>query len=423
VGTGWQLALIAALVATNAVLAGSEVALVSLREGQVRRIARRGGAGQVVAQLARDPNRYLATTQIGITLAGFLASATAAVSLTEPLVAGLRPLGAAARPVAVVAVTTILSLVTLVWGELAPKRLAMQHAVRWSLLVARPVSALAALVRPVVWLLGAATDATIWVLGGDPTRRRARITEEEIGELVAAEGIYTTAERQVIAGALEATHRTLRQVARPRPWIVALQDRTPVDDAVRTLVRTGHTRAPVYRERLDDADRTVALLDLVGRAGTVGAHASAAVVLPESMALVDALRALQAERQELALVVSEHGGVDGLITVEDLVEELVGDIRDRDDAGVRDVVRHRDGSLTLAGHFPMHDLVDLDVDLPAGTYVTLAGLVLDRLGRLPAVGDQIELAGWRITVTAVDGNAITWLHLAPATSTRTDRDA
>jgi putative hemolysin len=289
----------------------------------------------------------------------------------------------------------------------------MQHAERWALLAARPLSVLATLTRPAVVLLARATNAAIWVLGGDPTRGRAVVTEEEIRDLVAAGGMYSAAERRVITGSLEATHRTLRQVARPRPQIVAFAAHLPVAAAIRQLLDSGHVRAPVYRDRLDDADRVVSLLDLVGRTGTVAEHARAAVALPESMPLIEAVRALQRERQLMALVVSEYGGVEGLVTVEDLVEEVVGEIYDEYDPQVRDAVRHTDGSWTLAGRFPVHDLVDLDVELPAGDYVTLAGLVLQRLGRLPSEGDQLELEGWRITVLSVREHAIDQVRLDP----------
>ncbi len=411
--TGWQLALVVALIMANALFAGSEIALISLREGQVRRLAQQGRRGQLTAQLARDPNRFLATIQIGITLAGFLASATAAVTLAEPVIEQLTALGAAARPVAIVVVTTLLTFVTLVVGELAPKRLAMQHVERWALLAARPLAALATITRPAVWLLGKATDATIWLFGGDPGRGREAATDEEVRDLIASGGLYTRAERQVITGALEATDRTLRQVVRPRPQVLAFAGDLSVAAAIDQLRAAGHTRAPVYRERLDDADRVVSLLDLVGRSGAVADHARTAVALPEFLPLIDALRALQTARHTMAVVVSEYGGVEGIVTVEDLVEEFVGEIHDEYDRDVRSAVRHPDGSLTVAGHFPVHDLVDLDVDLPAGDYVTVAGLVLDHLGRLPGPGDELDVEGWRITVLGVQHHAIQQVRLVP----------
>jgi len=412
VGIAWQVGLVVVLVLVNAFLAGSEMALVSLREGQLRRLAATGGRGRAVAALAHDPNQFLATVQIGITLAGFLASATAAVTLAEPLVEPLAVLGRAARPVAIVVVTLVVALVTLVIGELAPKRLAMQRAEPWALMAARPLAAMAAVVRPAVWLLARSTDLVVALLGGDPTRGRAVVTEEEVRDLIAGGSLYTDEERRIITGALEATNRVLRQVMRPRSDVFALGDGVAVDDAVRALVDARHTRAPVFHQELDDADRTVALLDLIGADGTVDDHARPATVVPESLPLVGALRMLQAAASPMALVVSEHGGFEGIVTMEDLVEELVGEIDDEYDRDVQAVVRQPDGSLTVVGGFPIHDLVDVGVDLPAGEYVTVAGLVQDVLQRLARPGDEITVGDWRLRILSVRGRTVREVRLS-----------
>jgi putative hemolysin len=415
VGLGWQIALVLLLVVINAVLAGSEIALLSLREGQLHRLEQRGSRGRAVADLARDPNRFLATIQIGITLAGFLASATAAVTLAGPLVAVLEgPLGRAAQPVAVVLVTSVLTFVTLVVGELAPKRVALQRPEGWSLAVGRPLTGLAAVARPVVWLLGRATDVAVRLMRGDPQLRQGAVTQEEIRDLIATGGLYTREERRIITGALEATDRVLRQVMRPRPSIVALPGDLDVETAVDRLLEAGHTRAPVYAGELDDADRVASLIDLVGRHGSVAHHAREALVLPESVAVIDALRSLQSARQTMALVVSEYGGLEGIVTVEDLVEELVGEIHDEYDRDVRDVVRHPDGSVTVVGSFPVHDLVDLGIDLPGGEYVTVGGLVQDRLARLAEAGDRMTVGAWELEVRAVHGRAVRAVRIGRA---------
>jgi putative hemolysin len=419
-GIGWQIALVFVLIGINAVFAGSELALLSLREGQLDRMEREGGTGRIVAGLARDPNRFLATIQVGITLAGFLASATAAVALAEPLVEPLGVLGAAARPAAVVLVTAVLTFLTLVLGELAPKRLALQRPEGWARVVARPLAGVSRLARPVVWLLGFATDLVVRLAGGDPTRGRDEVTSEEIRDMVRSAELYSRDERRIITGALEATDRVLRQVMRPRPTVLALPADLLAADGLQRLVEAGHSRAPVFVTRLDDAGRVVALRDLVGVAGTVGDHARPAPVLPESVALVDALRQLQAARQPMALVVSEHGGVEGIVTVEDLVEELVGEIHDEHDRDLSDAVRHADGSVQVVGHFPVHDLVDLGVDLPRGEYVTVAGLVQDELQRLPATGDRLVVAAWSLHVDAMRGRAVERVTLSPTAAPSDD---
>lgn len=409
-----QLGLVLALVLLNAAFAGSEMALVSLRQGQLRRLEQRGGSGAVLAHLARDPNRFLATIQIGITLAGFLASASAAVSLAGPLVEPLSGVfGGAARPVAITLVTVAVSFVTLVLGEMAPKRIAMQRAERWGLLVARPLALLAQVTRPAVWLISVSSDLVVRLLGGDPQRQREEITEEELRDLVVSQPTLTRDERTIMAGAFEFADRTLRQVLVPRNRIVALPAELPVEEAITALAAAGHSRAPVYRDTLDDLVGTVSLRALVDAEGAVADHVQDSVILPETATALDALRVLQRERQQLAVVVDEHGATEGLITVEDLLEELVGEIWDEGDPDIQMVRRNPDGSLTVAGSFPIHDLPDIGVELPSGEYSTIAGLILERLGYLPAVGETLTVEGWQLRVAKATDRSITSVVLTP----------
>ncbi len=412
-GIGVQLALVAFLIVLNAAFAGSEIALISLREGQLARLEQRSAAGRALARLARDPNRFLSTIQIGITLAGFLASATAAVALAEPLVEPLAFLGGAARPTAIFLITLVLAFVTLVFGELAPKRLAMQRAEPWGLLAARPLAVMAKLAAPAIWLLSKATNLTVRLLGGDPDRDRQEVTEEEIRDLVATQVTYTDEERRIIEGALEVADRTLRQILVPRNRVIALPAELDVAEALERLVAAGHSRAPVFTDDLDDADRSVSLLGLVGRHGTVGDHAQPALVLPESLNAVVALRELQDRRRQLALVVSEHGGVDGIVTVEDLVEELVGEIYDEHDRDVRSVVHESDGSVVVPGTFPVHDLIDLGVPTVSEDATTVGGLLTEQLGRLPAVGDTTKVDGDTFEVLEVRGHTAPRIRIRP----------
>jgi putative hemolysin len=414
-GIGGQLALVGFLIVLNAAFAGSEIALISLREGQLTRLEHRSARGRALAKLAREPNRFLSTIQIGITLAGFLASATAAVALAEPLVEPLAFLGRAARPAAIFTITLGLTFITLVFGELVPKRIAMQRAEGWALLAARPLTALARLTAPAIWLLSHATDLTVRLLGGDPDRDRQDVTVEEIRDLIASQSSYTDEQRRIIDGALEVADRTLRQIVVPRSRIVALADSLDVDAALARLTAAGHSRAPVYTEQLDDAERTISVLGLVGRTGTVGDHARPALALPESLDAVSALRELQTERQQLALVVSEHGGVEGIITVEDLVEELVGEIYDEHDRDVQTVEHLPDGSLMLPGTFPLHDLVDLDIDVPPHREVTtIGGLIVNELGRFPKRGDVVQVHGLHLEVVTVRRRTPESVHLRQA---------
>ncbi len=412
-GIWLQVGLVLVLVAANAAFAGSELALISLREGQLRRLEQEGGRGRLVARLARDPNQFLSTIQIGITLAGFLASAVAAVSLAEPLVPLLGVLGQAAEPVAVVLVTMLLTYLTLVVGELAPKRIALQRPERWARRAARPLAWLSMLTRPVVWLLSRSTDLLVGLAGGDPRRQREAVTQEEVRDLIATQASFSPQQRTILIGAFELTERRLRDVVVPRRDVVALPANAVVDEGIRRLVVTGHSRAPVFRGDLDEVVGLVHLRDLLDASGRVADHIRAALVLPESMGVLDALRRLQAERQQLAIVINEYGATEGIVTVEDLLEELVGEIYDEFDLDSQGVQRQPDGSLVLPGSFPVHDLPDLGISLPEGPYATVAGLILDRLGRLPDPGETIQVDRWRLEVLAVERNAITRVRLLP----------
>src|SRR5215208_7134805 len=402
-----EIGLVLVLVVVNAAFAGSEVALISLREGQLRRLEHEGGRGRLVAQLARDPNQFLSTIQIGITLAGFLASAAAAVALAEPLVPLLEFLGRAAEPVAVLLVTVVLTYLTLVIGELAPKRIALQRPEPWAKRADRPLTLITTLTRPAVWLLSRSTDLLVRLAGGDPNIQRQTVTEEEVRDLVATQASFSPQHRTILVGALELTDRVLRDVLVPRREVIALTVNTPVQDAVRTLVSTTHGRAPVYQGDLDDVIGVAHLVDLVDARGRVADHCRPALALPESIRVLDALRRMQTERQTLAIVLNEYGGTEGIVTVEDLLEELVGDIYDEFDRDSHGIQRQPDGSIVLAGSFPIHDLPDLGLTLPEGPYTTVAGLVLDRLGRLPEKGETVEVDGWRLEVLGVERRAIT----------------
>lgn len=412
-----QLALVAVLILVNAALSGSEMALVTLREGQVRQLRRRSRSGERLAQLVRDPNRYLATIQLGITLAGFLASAAAAVSLAEPLVGPLGFLGGAARPTAVVAVTVLLTFVTLVVGELAPKRLAMQRAERWGLLSARPLDLLARLSRPAIWLLSAATDTVVRLAGGDPRARRQEMTEDELREMLVSQRGLSAQQREILAGAFDIAGRTLREILVPRLEVTMLPAALPTGDGLRRLAAAGRSRAPVVGPGgLDDVGGVVHIRDLVDAGPrTVGDRARPPLLLPGTLPVADALRQLRQHHQKLALVVDEHGGVAGMITVEDLLEEVVGELYDETDRDVSGVTREPDGSLLLPGDFPLHDLADLGVRLRfpvSREYTTLAGLVLAGLGHLPSgPGEVVRLPGLTLEVVAVADRAVRRVRL------------
>jgi putative hemolysin len=408
-----EIGLVLLLVVINAAFAGSEVALISLREGQLRRLEQEGEQGRLVARLARDPNQFLSTIQIGITLAGFLASAAAAVSLAQPLVPLLEGLGRAAEPVAVLLVTMVLTYLTLVVGELAPKRIALQRPERWARRAARPLAVVSTLTRPAVWLLSKSTDVLVRLAGADPGRQREEVTEEEVRDMIVTGAVFRPEQRRILAETIELGERRLSDVLVPRRDVVAIPAEATVKEAIQTLLQSTHGRGPVYRGDLDNVLGLVTLQDLVGVEGLVADCVRPILALPDSMDVLEALRRLQAARGQLAIVVDEYGGTAGIITVEDLLEELVGEIYDEFDPDFRGVKRRPDGSMVLPGSFPVHDLPDLGVSLPEGSYATVAGLILERLGRIPSAGDAVEIDRWRLEVLTMDRNAIGRVRLDP----------
>ncbi|HYQ65272.1 hemolysin family protein [Actinophytocola sp.] len=416
-GYWWNIVLVGVLVVLNALFAGSEIALISLREGQLRSLERRGTAAcRTLVRLARDPNRFLATIQIGITLAGFLASAAAAVSLAEPVAPLFSFLGSAREAVAIALITLILTFFTLVFGELAPKRLAMQNAERWALTVARPLDFLSRLSRPAVWVLGKTTDLIVRVFGGDPKASSEQLSPEELRDLVIGHRGLNAEQRTIITGALEIHERILREVLVPRRNVFTIRADVPTPDARNALASSGHTRAPIVRDgHLDDVIGVVTLRDLLDDSRPLSEVARPPVVFPDSVRVSDALRRFKDEREQFALIANEHGAIDGIVTLEDLLEEIVGEIYDETDPDIMAVQTRPDGALQLPGTFPIHDLVDLGVEItdrPEGDYATIAGLVLTALGRIPTQpGDQVVLSEWTIEVTAVAHHAITEVRL------------
>lgn len=410
-GQAWpQLVLVGVLVIVNGILAGSEIALISLRESQLNRLERRGGAGEVVARLARDPNRFLSTIQIGITLAGFLASATAAVTLAEPVEPLFEFMGDAARTTAIVVVTLLLSFLTLVLGELAPKRLALQRAETWSLLVGRPLHWMAVATTPFVWLLSVTTDAVVRLLGGQPGSRREEVDLEELREMISGARMLSEDHQDVLEGAFEIADRTLREVVVPRTQVFTLPADGTAGDAVPSLLQAGYSRAPVISGRdLDDTVGIVHVRDLMAAPpdSPVGELAGPAEALPETVPVLRAMRTMQEQRLQMILVVDEHGGVDGMVTLEDLMEEVVGEIYDEFDRDVASAWRDPDGSMVVSGRYPVHDLEDLGIHVPRGAYTTVAGMILDALGEVPErPGDRITVDGWEVTVLSVRGRSI-----------------
>ena len=406
-GLWLNLGLVGVLVLVNAAFSGSEMALVSLRESQLAQLEREGTArGKRLVALARDPNRFLATIQIGITLAGFLASAAAAVSLAAPLVPYLSVLGGAAEAVAIAMVTAILTVVTLVLGELAPKRIAMQRALPWAMIAVGPIDVLSRVTSPLVRMLSAASNLVVRLAGVSPDAGEAEMTREELAHLVSSQQTLHEEQREILSGALDLDTRLLREVMVPRRSVFTLGADLTISQALEELAAAGHSRAPVTR-------RGHLVVGVVhwsnvhrGRDAAVSTVVTPALYLPDTLRVIEALRQFKQQRHHLAIVLDEYGAPDGIVTLEDLLEEVVGEIYDETDRDLSTARRLEDGAVVVPGGFPLHDLPDVGIDLtPAHRdYTTVNGLVMDALGQVPRrAGDTVTVDGWQIEVLEIAG--------------------
>jgi putative hemolysin len=411
-GTWAKIALVVVFILIGGMFSATELALVSLRESQLRTLAGRGRRGQRVASLASDPNRFLAALQIGVTLAGFMSAAFGAATLAGQFAPVLERWGVPkglSSAAALISITVVIAYLSLVLGELAPKRLALQRAERLALLAAPAVDRFAALVSPFVWLLSKSTNFVVRLLGGDPGAGRERMSDEEVRAVVSGHESFGREARELIDEVFEAGDRQLREVMVPRTEVDFLEASMPVHKAVRVVSALPHSRYPVIQDGADDVVGFVHVRDLFGAAPTTRLRELARDVarLPGTKRLLPALSELRRAGVHLAIVVDEYGGTAGIVTLEDLVEELVGDIRDEYDGQQPAARRNRAGDLEVEGLLNLDDFEDeAGFALPEGPYETVAGYVQASLGHIPQVGETVEHDGHRITVTETDGRRV-----------------
>ena len=422
-GTFVNLLLVLLFVLVGGVFAGTEMALVSLRDSQVRQIEKTGKRGARTAALARNPNRFLSTVQIGVTLSGFFSAAYGASTISpdiEPILEGLG-FGPAAQPVAFIGMTLLVAYLSLVLGELVPKRLAMQSAVGFTKVLAPPLIALSEIMRPVIWLLSVSTDAVVKLFGGDPHAKREGISSEELWDMVAENDLLEESSRLILTDVFGAGDRTLQEVMRPRTEVTFIDGTMRIADA-RGLVRDGpYSRFPVIGRTPDDVLGFVHIRDLMPRdeqqdQGMVKDIVREILPLPGTNRVLPSLSRMRRLGHHIALVVDEYGGTDGIVTLEDLVEELVGEIYDEYDTGSdhEDRVTVTNGSIDVDGGLILQEFAAASgITLPEGPYETVAGFVISRLGRLPVVGDRVEVGGHVLTVLAMDRLRIARIRVTP----------
>ncbi|ANS78533.1 Magnesium and cobalt efflux protein CorC [Serinicoccus hydrothermalis] len=419
-----NIALVLLFVLIGGVFAATEMAIVSLRPSQVDDIERSGERGARIAALVRDPNTFLSAVQVGVTVAGFFSSAFGGATISPSVSAWLQRLGvpgSVADPLALVAMTLVIAYLSLVLGELTPKRLAMQRSAGFTRVLAPPLGVFATLLRPVIWFLSVSTNLMVRVLGGDPSATSEQMTIEELRRTVEDNRDLRPYSRQILADVFRAGERTLGDVLRPRPDVEFLVADATIAQVIGPIRESGHSRYPVTGDGVDDVLGFVHIRDLLTlpeaerETRRVREVLRDITALPVTKPVLATLALLRAEQQHLALVVDEHGGTEGIVTIEDLVEEVVGEIYDEydTDPDPEDSLVRAGGRAVVSGSLIVEELEDaLGLALPHGSYETVAGLVLALLGRVAEEGDTVEVDDLRLTVVGLDGLRITEVEVS-----------
>ncbi|MFT2692051.1 hemolysin family protein [Clavibacter zhangzhiyongii] len=416
-----NIVLVVVFVLVGGVFAATEMALVTLREGQLNALAARGRRGEKVAALARNPNTFLAAVQIGVTVAGFASAAYGASSIAPSVVPLLESWGLEsgfASTLATLLLTLMIAYLSLVLGELAPKRLAIQRNAGFAYGVAPVLNGFAILMRPVIWLLSVSTDLVVRLLGGDPHKTGEEMSEEELRDIVSSHEGLPDDERRILDDVLSLRHRQLSEVMKPRPEIAALDGTGTVRDAGIDVQDRPYSRYPVMDKSIDDVIGFVHVRDLYQAIAADPERPVSEILrpipyLPATARVLPTLTMMRAEGHQIAVIVDEYGGTDGIVTLEDLVEEVVGEIFDEydTDTAARDLAE--DGG-TIDGRLNFQDFEEATgVKLPDSASDTVAGFVIEELGRLAQVGDTVEVDGVTLQVTALDRRRISEILVIP----------
>lgn len=436
-----DIALIFLFILIGGTFAAAEMALVTLREGQVRQLATKGKRGQAIARLTSNPNLFLSAVQIGVTVSGMLSAAFGGATVAEELHPvftswGIPP--SVAAPLALVLVTVVISYFSIVIGELTAKRLAMQRAEAFALGLAPIVSGIATLARPLIWFLDLSTNFLVRLLGGNPSMARDQVSDEELRAMVSSSSTLGVEERSILDEVFDAGERSLREVMVPRTEVDFLPADMPIPLAYREVRGAPHSRYPVTdgsNDRILGFIHVRDLMDVEGAArdGDVRTLVREVLSLPETVRILPALNLMRGARSHMAIVRDEYGGTAGIVTIEDLVEELIGDINDEydlpDDAERREV-NEVDGLTTIEEFTELTGYV-----MPEGPYDTVAGFFMAESGQVPKLDASIEFslppaadpegphARFALTVSAVDGRRASWFTVRRETLVEADSDA
>jgi magnesium and cobalt exporter, CNNM family len=418
-----EVVVILALLVLNGLLAMAEIAIVSARKARLRQQADSGDAGAAAAlELAEDPNRFLSTVQIGITLVGILAGAFGGATIAASMSVALEsipPVAPFAETIALVVVVGAITFLSLIVGELVPKRLALNAPEQIAAVVARPMRALARFSTPVVVLLSATTDAVLRVLGVHPSRG-AGVSQEEVRILIAEgtqAGVFEQAERELVESTFELSETQVRELMTPRPlveWIDVEKD--PPEAQWNALAQLAHLHIPLCRGQLDEVVGIVAVRELVsdlvtGQRPDLSARAHPPLFLPEKLSAFRALEHFRHYQPHIGLVVDEHGSISGVITPTDILQALVGGLGPLAGEPRSGPVQRPDGSWLLDGLMPLTEVAEvLNIsgyeDRERGPVQTLGGLIMAELGRIPLTADRLTWRGVEFEVLDMDGRRV-----------------
>ena len=421
-----NIALVLLFVLIGGVFAGTEMAIVNLRESQIDQLEESGDRGARTAEMVRDPNQFLSAVQIGVTVAGFLSSAYGASTIAPSVVPLLTNLGLPERTAgtaALIGMTLVIAYLSLVFGELVPKRLAMQNALGMTRIVGPPLQLFGQLMRPVIWLLSVSTNLVVRMLGGDPSANREAVSAEEIKAMVRDSDALDQAESRVLADVFDASERTVVEVMQPRHQVHFLDGQQSVAETRAEIRDTGFSRYPVTGEDLDDVLGFVHVRDMLlvedPEATRMAELVRPIEHIPGTVQVLSALNRMRAHAQQIAVVVDEYGGTDGIVTLEDLLEELVGEIYDEFDAdtwpapGGLDSILNADG--TVEGGLILQEFeAATGIALPdTGGYETVGGFLMASLGRIPEAGDVVAIDGGTLEVVEVDERRVQTVRFTP----------
>jgi len=424
VTTALELVAVALVVAANGFFVAAEYALVTVRRTRLQELEAQGSRAAIrVLRLVDNPPRFISAIQLGVTLSSLALGAIGEPVVSEVLRSPLDLLPeslhtSVATTVAVISAFVILSFFHVVMGEIVPKSFTLQHAERVALLVAGPINWFYAVFRPFIWVLITASGAVLrWVGVTTPTGLSVAHSEEELKMLVTAsreKGVLEAEEQEMLHKVFEFADKDAADVMVPRPDVVAVSAELPVAEVLRVVLDHPYTRYPVFEEDLDDIVGILHVRDLFSALHDRGMDRvdlrsilRPAIVVPETKHLDELLTEYQTTSNHMAIVVDEYGSVEGLVTLEDLLEEIVGEIGDEFDRPEVGILRIGRGRLRIGGSFPIDEFNDrFGTNLPGDDYHTVGGFVFGELGRAPKVGDSVGFDGARFEVSSTDGPRI-----------------